>query len=179
MRKGKYPDPDPYFWLMDLDPDGPKTCGSSGSGSGSPTLVLLLCLWYSLRSELAVTHFLYHQSDEVRLEFIITEASEFWQRQSTVLKRFIGSPQVTYIAGMVWTKLQVTRKRKIKYLLSYTVRYAQCNTSVADPDPHVFGPPGSGSISQRYGSGSGSFSHQAKIVRKPWFLLFCDLFLTF
>jgi hypothetical protein len=35
-------------------------------------------------------------------------------------------------------------------------------TSVADPD--VFGPPGSGSISQRYGSGS--FYHQAKIVRK-------------
>jgi hypothetical protein len=35
--------------------------------------------------------------------------------------------------------------------------------SVADPnrDPHVFGPPrlGSGSISQRYGSGSGSFGH--------------------
>jgi hypothetical protein len=39
-------------------------------------------------------------------------------------------------------------------------------TSVADavPDPHVFGPPGSGSISQRYGSGS--FFHQAKIIRK-------------
>jgi hypothetical protein len=31
-------------------------------------------------------------------------------------------------------------------------------TSVADPDPRVFGPPGSGSISQRYGSGSGSGS---------------------
>ncbi len=33
-------------------------------------------------------------------------------------------------------------------------------TSVGDPDPdlHVFGPPGSGSISQRYGSGSGSGS---------------------
>ncbi len=32
--------------------------------------------------------------------------------------------------------------------------------SVADPDPHVFGPPGSGSgsTSQRYGSGSGSCS---------------------
>jgi hypothetical protein len=26
------------------------------------------------------------------------------------------------------------------------------STSVADPDPHVFGPPGSGSISQMYGS---------------------------
>jgi hypothetical protein len=44
-------------------------------------------------------------------------------------------------------------------------------TSVEDPnpdppDPHVFGPPGSGSTSQRYGSGSGSFCHNAKIVRK-------------
>jgi hypothetical protein len=29
-----------------------------------------------------------------------------------------------------------------------------------DPDSHVFGPPGSGSISQRYGSGS--FYHHAK-----------------
>jgi hypothetical protein len=39
--------------------------------------------------------------------------------------------------------------------------------SVADPEPHdpyVFGPPGSGSISTRYGSGS--FYNQAKIVRK-------------
>ncbi len=40
--------------------------------------------------------------------------------------------------------------------------------SVADPDPsdpYVFGPPGSGSISQRYGSGSGSgsFYHQGKL----------------
>ncbi len=32
------------------------------------------------------------------------------------------------------------------------------------PDPHVFGPPGS--ISQRYGSGSGSFYQQAKIAKK-------------
>ncbi len=43
-------------------------------------------------------------------------------------------------------------------------------TSVADPDPYVFGSPGSGSISTWYGSvsgfGSGSFYHQAKIVRK-------------
>jgi hypothetical protein len=38
------------------------------------------------------------------------------------------------------------------------------------PDPHVFGPPGSGSTIQRYGSGSGSgpgsFYHHAKIGRK-------------
>jgi hypothetical protein len=33
-------------------------------------------------------------------------------------------------------------------------------------DPHVFGPPGSESTSQRYGSGS--FYYQAKIVRKTY-----------
>jgi hypothetical protein len=46
------------------------------------------------------------------------------------------------------------------------------------PDPLVFGPPGSrsGSISQRYGSGS--FCHQAKKVRKS-LILFCDFFWTF
>jgi hypothetical protein len=33
-------------------------------------------------------------------------------------------------------------------------------------DPEVFGPPGSGSLSTRYGSGYESFYHQAKIVRK-------------
>ncbi len=37
----------------------------------------------------------------------------------------------------------------------------------SDPDPHVFGPAGSasGSISERYGSGSGSVYQQAKILR--------------
>jgi hypothetical protein len=37
--------------------------------------------------------------------------------------------------------------------------YADVQASVPDPDPrdpHVFGPSGSGSTSQRYGSGSGS-----------------------
>ncbi len=33
-----------------------------------------------------------------------------------------------------------------------------------DPDPHVFWPPGSGSISQRYGSGSGSFPILIKML---------------
>jgi len=42
-------------------------------------------------------------------------------------------------------------------------------SGVPDPDPRdprVFWPPGSGSTSQRYGSGSGSFYHHAKIIRK-------------
>ncbi len=38
------------------------------------------------------------------------------------------------------------------------------STSVADP--HVFGPPGSGSMSQTYGSGSGSFYHLFIIKQK-------------
>ncbi len=45
------------------------------------------------------------------------------------------------------------------------------------PDPHVFGPPGSGSTSQRYGSGS--FYHQAKIVRKPLIPTVLQLLLDF
>jgi hypothetical protein len=45
-------------------------------------------------------------------------------------------------------------------------------------DPYVFTPPGSasGSVCHRYGSGSGSFNHQAKIIRKTLILLFCDFF---
>jgi magnesium-transporting ATPase (P-type) len=57
--------------------------------------------------------------------------------------------------------------------VSHTGRKVTVKSSVADPDPnpdqdpldpHVFGPPGSGSISQRYGSGS--FYYHAKMVRK-------------
>ncbi len=44
-------------------------------------------------------------------------------------------------------------------------------SGVGDPDPwdpYVLGPPGfpSGSVSHQYGSGSGSYYHLAKIVRK-------------
>jgi hypothetical protein len=59
-------------------------------------------------------------------------------------------------------------------------------SSVADPnpdsdppDPNVFGPPGSGFISQRYGSRSGYFYHHAKIVRKTLIPTILWLVLTF
>jgi hypothetical protein len=57
---------------------------------------------------------------------------------------------------LIWKKGQIK--------LTFPVMYFP----VFPPDPHVFGPPGSGSISHRYGSasGSGSFNHKAKIVRK-------------
>jgi hypothetical protein len=53
------------------------------------------------------------------------------------------------------------------YKISDTV-FPKVADSVPDPDPHVFGPPGSGSTSHRYGSGSGSDSSHlhAKKVRK-------------
>ncbi len=42
--------------------------------------------------------------------------------------------------------------------------FATLLTSVGDPDPDVFGPPGSASISQRYGFGSGSFPFLIKVL---------------
>jgi hypothetical protein len=54
------------------------------------------------------------------------------------------------------------------------VQYLNIYSSVADPDanpdPHIFGPPG---------SGSGSFYHQAKIVRKTFIPTALWLFFTF
>jgi hypothetical protein len=78
--------------------------------------------------------------------------------------------------------------QSVNTLLSHSVRigvfqsvrtrlnYRCVPASVPDPDPRVFGPPGSGSISQRYGSGSGfgsgsgSFNQYAKTVRKTLIL---------
>ncbi len=49
---------------------------------------------------------------------------------------------------------------------STSVTDPDLNPDPDPPDPHVFGPPGSGFTRQRYGSGSGSSYHQEKIVRK-------------
>jgi hypothetical protein len=40
-----------------------------------------------------------------------------------------------------------------------------------EPDPHVFGLPGSGSICQRYGSGSGSFPSLIKVFSELIYFL--------
>ncbi len=68
----------------------------------------------------------------------------------------------------------------IQHLLPVpALKYVNTSAVFPDPDPdlYVFEPPraGSGSVSQKYGSGSGSFHHQAKIVKKN-FLLFCDFY---
>ncbi len=59
--------------------------------------------------------------------------------------------------------LQNPKKRKNKAITPvFWIRIRRIRT-------YVIGPPGSGPVSQRYGSGSGSFYHQAKIVRKTSF----------
>jgi hypothetical protein len=67
----------------------------------------------------------------------------------------------------------VSVSKETNEIFTYIFLLNEAVISVPDPpDPHVFGPPGSGSgsISQMYGSGScsgsGSFYHHAKIVRK-------------
>jgi hypothetical protein len=60
-------------------------------------------------------------------------------------------------------------------LRTYIMYLSSCSVADPDPlDPYDFGPPGSASvsISQKipYVSGSGSFHHQAKIVRKTLIL---------
>ncbi len=53
--------------------------------------------------------------------------------------------------GTFFTKIEKMRQLGAKMLISQSVLF---RSSVGDPDPHVFGPPGSasGSISQRYGT---------------------------
>jgi hypothetical protein len=51
--------------------------------------------------------------------------------------------------------------------LAFSGCQRRLRSSVADPDPYAFGPPRYASRSVSHEYGSGSFHHQAKIVRKP------------
>jgi hypothetical protein len=68
--------------------------------------------------------------------------------------------------GVLHPHLTSRYRNKIHIFGRISLRYP-IYFSVTDPDPsdpYVFGPPGSGSVSQMYGSGS--FCHKAKIVLK-------------
>ncbi len=60
----------------------------------------------------------------------------------------------TNIPWTVLTKRQSSTEERSRVI------YFPGITSVADPDPYVLGPPGSGSVCQRYRSGAGSVYHQ-------------------
>ncbi len=107
----------------------------------------------------------------------ITEPASIWKNGSRSAWRRCGSGLIYWISFsyIFWQKQMrihiISKMAGLQYMHTKTEQKWKENplflTSVADPDPpdpHVFGPPGSGSISQRYGSGSGSFYHPA--VRK-------------
>jgi hypothetical protein len=86
--------------------------------------------------------------------------------EGVLLERFFSvDPALIIVAGVLSVEL-FTGIRSIHSGWSGSFRLLL--SSVPDPDPHVFGLPG-----------SGSFYHQAKIIKKPCFLLFCDFFWTF
>ncbi len=98
-----------------------------------------------------------------RIEYIQHPWTKCWPGYNVFLDE--GNQCVTHALHFSWC---------LKYH-SFRVRSRITQSSV----PHVFGPleSGSGSISQRYRSWSGSFYHQAKILRKTliptvlWLLL--------
>jgi hypothetical protein len=53
-----------------------------------------------------------------------------------------------------------------KFVLFFCYIVTSPNSDPDPPDPHVFGPPGSGSISQRYGSGSSKSNNQKNLKIK-------------
>ncbi len=178
-------DPDPYLWLKDLDP--------VIFVSGLPDVMknkffLLITFW----------RYIYISRNQCfTYIFCVVEESG-----SIPLTNGSGSGRTekygSYGSGSVTLPIFKIRYRRYRLKLfisshiikssrireSYswrTVIYFFPFSSVPDPDPHVFGPPGSVSVStsQRYGSGSGSFYHHAKIVRKTLIPSVLWLFLTF
>jgi hypothetical protein len=112
----------------------------------------------------------------VRIRIWIQEAKkQFGSRQET-LGLFVNFGQFLY--SRIWIRIPKTDPDPGQQNECGTgsTTLLKLDSSVVDPDasdPYVFGPPGSGSFSQRAGSGSvsqrsGSFYHQAKIVRKPF-----------
>ncbi len=89
--------------------------------------------------------------------------------------------------GSFHHQAKIVRKTLISTVLwlHYDILLSIAVSSIVDPDPYVFEPPGSasGSVSHKIGSGSGSgsksFHHQPNIEEKPWLKLFCDFFMAF
>jgi hypothetical protein len=86
-----------------------------------------------------------------------------------------GSGSTTLVMTTINNPCRRDARKGVRGIFIFFRTASTVVTSDADPNPdtdpsdlYVFWPPGSGSgsSSQRYGFGSGSFYHQAKIVRK-------------
>ncbi len=134
------------------------------------------CLYFTDRSETIPVHFhtkkpipyLYSRRSSMSLVTVCTNlqpmsrramcCSHWLRRMSLNLSLYMPSPRPPSIT--MWSSWLI-----ISCSNSYNAGFP-IFTSVAYPDPshtYLFGLPGSGSVSQRYGSGS---FYQAKIVRK-------------
>ncbi len=85
------------------------------------------------------------------------------------LQRTIGPQKNQSEAGKSSVSESISQAGCQPMFITGGTYFCKLSPSVADPDPqdpYVIGPPGSGSISARYGSGSGSFYIQAKKVSK-------------
>jgi hypothetical protein len=86
---------------------------------------------------------------------------------------FLACPIMKELNNLVWSGLFINDLRLAASIFNRNITCfcplshdKDCpSSSVADPDPYIFGPPGSGSgsISQRFGSGSRNFYHQEKL----------------
>ncbi len=83
------------------------------------------------------------------------------------------NPGVAYPVGVVlaheaaYVVRSLHQQPSVTHLLLLWVTWQQKTlvfASIGHPDPDVFGPPGSGSIGQRYGFGSGSFLFIIKVL---------------
>ncbi len=86
----------------------------------------------------------------------------FWRAQKSLNFQGPHLPKALLIDLALIKIIYVLLYINNRYIYSYSINH------VVDPDPYVFGPPGSasGSVCHKYVSGSGPFHHQAKIVRK-------------
>jgi hypothetical protein len=127
----------------------------------------------------------------IRQSFIISMCDiKFWKGFEN-LRPIYKKPFFEILSGFLHFAFPISIHflyYEVKTFFIWISRMGYQKISVADPDPpdpRVFGPPwsGSGSTSQRYGSGScsgsGSFYHHAKLVRKTLIPTILRLFLNF
>jgi hypothetical protein len=98
-------------------------------------------------------------------------ASKRWNHGIFLKKRWSGDMEKSIINFLPILSLLASFQRQGQG------GYLALLINVAEPDPYVFGPLRSGFISTRYRSGS--FYHQAKIVRKTLIPTICDFFYDF
>ncbi len=96
------------------------------------------------------------------------DSSHSWRQMSLPEIRQQGTAFVCFIWLKIQLKVLVGAKKCFpyyRYIFGRRKKNSVSDPNPDPPDPHVFGPSGSGSTCQRYEIGSGSFYYQAKLVK--------------